>query len=108
MAMGQDEADEDPLLKAIGEFRLELTQWIEDRIATLREQDADQPPSTRADDPEPRPRPAEPIEANPTGDSRNRLDLLARHLNDRLRGSEAARAGAGVLARERADRPSDR
>jgi hypothetical protein len=108
MAMGQDEADEDPLLKAIGEFRQELTQWIDGRIASLREQDADQPHLARADDLDPRPRPTEPVEANPAGDSRNRLDLLARHLNDRLRGSEAARAGAGGLARERSDRPSDR
>jgi hypothetical protein len=108
MAMGQDEADGDPLLKAIGEFRQELTQWIDGRIASLREHDADHPSSTRADDLDMGPRPAEPEEANLPSDSRNRLDLLARQLNDRLRGSEAARAGKGVIGKYKGDRPSDR
>jgi hypothetical protein len=107
MAMGQDEADGDPLLKAIGEFRQELTHWIDGRIASLREQDAELEPPALEQDLDPTPFAAEPRDAELAGDPRNRLDLLARHLNDRLRGSEAARAGIGCHRREKPDRPSN-
>ena len=40
----------------------------------------------------PRSSPAEPSHAVPDGDARSRLDTLARHLSDRLRGGDASRA----------------
>ena len=120
--MSDKEDGADPLVAAIGEFRQELVGWIDSLLGAVRERyarTASRPPEqaaipqgftrrseSRGDGvtaPEGRPAPRE---ANRTaaseppskGDSRHRLDALARQLGERLRLSEASRGGS-----ERAD-----
>ena len=93
--MAQDEEGADPLLEAIGEFRLELMHWIDRRMRCLQEQEGESEPVVGAERLPPRSSPAEPPQAIPDGDARSRLDTLARHLSDRLRGGDASRAGPG-------------
>jgi hypothetical protein len=93
--MAQDEDGADPLLEAIGEFRLELMHWIDRRMRCLQEQESQTEPVLGAERISPRSSPAEPPQAIPDGDARSRLDTLARHQSDRLRGGDASRAGPG-------------
>lgn len=86
-----DEEEADPLFRAIGEFRRELMQWIDQQVECLQGQQDVLEAVARAESPPlPSPR-AEASQAAPTGDARTRLDTLARQLSDRLRGGEVAR-----------------
>jgi hypothetical protein len=82
--MSVDEEGADLLIGAIGEFREELIQWIDNQLAQLRERET---------------RFAVPVNGNGSGtlpaaepvagsDARHRLDALARQLNERLRNNE--------------------
>jgi hypothetical protein len=42
--MSQDDGGADPLLRAIGEFRQELLQWIDVQLGSLRESESQQEP----------------------------------------------------------------
>jgi hypothetical protein len=110
------------LLEAIGEFRLELIEWIDFQVDLLCEREAwpvagssgaIAPGTVLAARPEPQAAtvaaeariapqgssPAEGAETAAQPDSRHRLDVLARHLGERLRLSEESRKGP-----DRADR----
>ncbi len=121
--MSKDEGPEDLLVKAIGEFRLELLDWIEFQLNLLCEREAwpmagsagaIAPANGLAALPEPqaatapaaesrivpqRSGPAEAAESPAQPDSRHRLDAVARRLGERLRLSEESRKGP-----ERTDR----
>jgi hypothetical protein len=97
--MTHAEMEEDPLLRAIGEFRQELTRWIDSRIATLREHEGERVTSPESERPPPGLLDAGTKPAVPAGDSRNRLESLARHLDERMRGAEAAKFGPDRTAR---------
>src|SRR4051794_37530568 len=93
--MAEHEGGDDPLLEAIGEFRLELMHWIDRRMGHLQGPESEAGPAVGAERHPPGSSPAEPSHAVPEGDARSRLDILARHLRDRLRGGEASRAEPG-------------
>jgi len=120
--MSKEEGPANLLVEAIGEFRLELTEWIDFQVNLLCEREAwpvagsagaIEPATVLAARPEPQAAPAaaearivpqgsssaEGAESLPQPDSRYRLDALARHLGERLRHSEEPRRGP-----ERADR----
>lgn len=125
--MSKDEGPVDLLVEAIGEFRLELIDWIDLQLKLLSERDAwpmagsagaIAPANVLAARPEPqaatatapatasesrivpqRSGPAEAAESPAQNDSRHRLDAVARHLGERLRLSEESRKGP-----ERTDR----
>ena len=122
--MSKDEGPEDLLVEAIGEFRLELIEWIDFQLNLLCEREAwpmagsagaIAPANVLAARPEPqaatapaaaesrivpqRSGPAEAAELPAQSDSRHRLDAVARRLGERLRLSEESRKGP-----ERTDR----
>jgi hypothetical protein len=120
--MSKEEGPANLLVEAIGEFRLELTEWIDFQVNLLCEREAwpvagsagaIEPATVLAARPEPQAAPAaaeariapqgsspaEGAESAAQPDSRHRLDVLARHLGERLRHSEESRRGP-----ERADR----
>ena len=121
--MSKDEGPEDLLVEAIGEFRLELIEWIDFQLNLLCEREAwpmagsagaIAPANVLAARPEPhaatapaaesrivpqRSGPAEGAESPAQPDSRHRLDAVARRLGERLRLSEESRKGP-----ERTDR----
>jgi hypothetical protein len=121
--MSKDEGPVDLLVEAIGEFRLELIDWIDLQLKLLSEREAwpmagsagaIAPANVLAARPEPqaatapgaesriipqRSGPAEPAESPAQPDSRHRLDAVARRLGERLRLSEESRKGS-----ERTDR----
>ncbi|MGD0044025.1 MAG: hypothetical protein ABSE84_27080 [Isosphaeraceae bacterium] len=121
--MSKDEGPEDLLVEAIGEFRLELIEWIDFQLNLLCEREAwpmagsagaIAPANVLAARPEPqaatappaesrivpqRSGPAEAAESPAQPDSRHRLDAVARRLGERLRLSEESRKGP-----ERTDR----
>jgi hypothetical protein len=120
--MSDKDGGADPLVAAIGEFRQELVGWIDSLLGAMRERHARtavRPPEQVATVPGLARRSdvrrdavtasqgrTVPREENQTvasdpplkGDSRHRLDALARQLGDRLRHSDASRGGT-----ERAD-----
>jgi hypothetical protein len=115
--MSKDEGPEDLLVEAIGEFRLELIEWIDFQLNLLCEREAwpmagsagaIAPANVLAARPEPqaatapataaesrivpqRSGPAEAAESPAQSDSRHRLDAVARRLGERLRLSEESR-----------------
>ena len=117
--MSKDEGPEELLVEAIGEFRLELIEWIDFQLNLLCERDAwpmagsagaIAPANVLAARPEPqapaatapataaesrivpqRSGPAEAAESPTQPDSRHRLDAVARRLGERLRLSEESR-----------------
>ncbi len=115
--MNKDEGPADLLVEVIGEFRLELIEWIDcqlnllcDReawpvaesagalapakvLASLPESPATPAPSTDARIVPPRSRPADVEQLPAQVDSRNRLDAVARRLGERLRLAEESRKG---------------
>jgi len=98
--MSKDGGPEDLLVEAIGEFRLELIEWIDFQLNLLCEREA-WPMAGSAESrivPQ-RSAPAEAAEAPAQADSRHRLDAVARRLGERLRLSEESRKGP-----ERTDR----
>jgi hypothetical protein len=121
--MSKDEGPEDLLIEAIGEFRLELIEWIDFQLNLLCEREAwpmagsagaIAPADVLAARPEPqaatapaaesrivpqRSGPAKAAESPAQPDSRHRLDAVARRLGERLRLSEESRQGP-----ERTDR----
>jgi len=121
--MSKDGGPEDLLVEAIGEFRLELIEWIDFQLNLLCEREAwpmagsagaIAPANVLAARPEPqaatapaaelrlvpqRSGPAEAAESPAQPDSRHRLDAVARRLGERLRLSEESRKGP-----ERTDR----
>ena len=116
--MSDKDVSADPLVAAIGEFRQELVGWIDSLIGAVRErharaaarplEPAATPPGlarrseSRGDGvtaAEGKPTPREENKATVSeplakGDSRHRLDALARQLGERLRHSEASRGGS--------------
>ena len=121
--MSKDGEPEDLLVEAIGEFRLELIEWIDFQLNLLCEREAwpmagsagaIAPANVLAARPEPQAAtapaavlrvvpqssgPAEAAESSAQPDSRHRLDVVARRLGERLRLSEESRKGP-----ERTDR----
>ena len=115
--MSKDERPEDLLVEAIGEFRLELIEWIDFQLNLLCEREAwpmagsagaiapadvlaAQPESQAATAPAAESRivpqrsgPAKAAESPAQPDSRHRLDAVARRLGERLRLSEESRKG---------------
>ena len=115
--MSKDERPEDLLVEAIGEFRLELIEWIDFQLNLLCEREAwpmagsagaiapadvlaAQPESQAATAPAAeskivpqRSGPAKAAESPAQPDSRHRLDAVARRLGERLRLSEESRKG---------------
>ncbi len=128
--MSKDEGPEDLLVKAIGEFRLELLDWIEFQLNLLCEREAwpmagsagaIAPANVLAARPEPqvatapatapataaelrivpqRSGRAEAAESPAQPDSRHRLDAVARRLGERLRLSEESRKGPERTGRD--------
>ncbi len=114
--MSTDERPADLLVEAIGEFRLELMQWIDFQLSLLSQREA-RPgdagvaagvdgssthrheaqaiPMAEADVPfaPASPAPHEVSEAATQVDPRLRLDALARRLGERIRHSEETRKG---------------
>ena len=113
--MSKDEGPEDLLIEAIGEFRLELIEWIDFQLNLLCEREAwpmagsagaIAPGNVLAARPDPqgapaaeskivpqRSGPAKAAESPAQPDSRHRLDAVARRLGERLRLSEESRKG---------------
>src|SRR3954447_24061742 len=86
--MSQEDRPDDLLLRAIGEIRSELLGWIDERLESLREQQAAADAAAFAParaPPEPAAPRAEPPAVASGADPRKRLDALARQLGERLR-----------------------
>ena len=122
--MSKDEGPEDLLVEAIGEFRLELIDWIDFQLNLLCEREAwpmagsagaVAPANVLAARPElqaatapaaesrivsQRSGPAEAAESPAQPDSRHRLDAVARRLGERLRLSEESRKGPERTGRD--------
>ena len=114
--MSDKEAGADPLVSAIGEFRQELVGWIDSLLGAVRERHTRiaarpaEPAATLQGFPSrleaggevlttvegnSPPRPESRLvasETSPKGDSRHRLDALARKLGERLRAPETSPA----------------
>jgi hypothetical protein len=85
--MSSDSELSDPLLRAIGELRMDVLQLIDEQIAHVKQR-VDELPSAPALRPAPVPPIPETPEETPkdrTLDPRKRLDALAKHLDHRLR-----------------------
>ncbi len=115
--MNKDEGPADPLVEAIGEFRLELIEWIDCQLNLLCDREtwpvADSAGAlvpgkvlaSRPESPESpawstdartvpsKLQPADAEQAPAQVDSRNRLDAVARRLGERLRLAEESRKG---------------
>ena len=85
--MFSDSELSDPLLRAIGDLRMDVLQLIDEQISYVKQR-VDELSST----PAPRPVPVQPIPEIPEEtpkdrslDPRKRLDALAKHLDHRLR-----------------------
>jgi hypothetical protein len=99
--MSSELEDDDPLLRAIAEFRSEVNHLIYEQLAYVKdrvEEPSNHRPFRAAPVPTVTEPPAEPAKVRSL-DPRERLDALAKHLDHRLR--QASLPGA-----ERSDRPT--
>ncbi len=123
--MNKDEGPADLLVDAIGEFRVELIEWIDSQLELLADREAwpiadsagatapgkvvaaprpepltAAPSSTDARTSTQQSRSAEGAESSPPADSKNRLDAVARRLGERLRLAEESRKGPAQAPRD--------